>query len=148
MLDVHGASGCHALLIEFFEVPPDADEAFLADWERERSGATLYRAIRDDTPVRFVSVAPGDSHELIHEDGDVDGDGGIIRIDVFDDRGLVAWREVREVFATRRGYLGTRLYRGVDGGFVSIARWSSPLVVQRADPSHPPLYQRRATGAP
>ena len=130
------------MLIEFFEVPPDADEAFLADWQRERGGATLYRAIRPDTPVRFVSVAPGGSHELIHEDGDVDGEGGIIRIDVIDDElSLVEWREAREVFATRRGYLGSRLYRGADAGFVAIARWSSPLMVQRADPSHPPLYQ-------
>ena len=133
-----------AALIELFEVPPDADEAFLADWRRERGdhGATLYRAIRPDAPVRFVSVAPGGSHEVIHEDGDVDGEGGAIRIDVFDDEpSLVAWHEAREVFATRRGYLGSRLYRGPDADFVAIARWSSPLMVQRADPSHPPLYQ-------
>ena len=136
------------MLIELFEVPPDADDAFLADWQRERGApATLYRAIREDTPIRFASVAPGDSHELIHEDGDVDGEGGIIRIDGFDEDGLVAWREAHAVFATRRGYLGTRLYRSADGGFVAIARWSSPLMVQRADPSHPPLFQRLATGA-
>jgi hypothetical protein len=132
------------MLIEWFDVPPGRDDAFLADWRRERgiSGATLYRAIRSDAPLRFVSVAPGDSHELIHEDGDVDGAGGIIRIDVFDDEpSLVAWHEAHEVFATRRGYLGSRLYRSTDAGGVAIARWSSPLMVQRADPSHPPLYQ-------
>jgi hypothetical protein len=122
-----------------------ADEAFLADWQRERgaSGATLYRAIRSDVPLRFVSVSPGGSHELVHEDGDIDGDGGIIRIDVIDDEpSLVAWHGLREVFATRRGYLGSRLYRGTGSGGIGIARWSSPLMVQRADPSHPPLYQR------
>ena len=132
------------MLIERFEVPPDADDAFLADWQRERGahGATLYRAIRPDAPVRFVSVAPGDSHEVIHEDGDVDGSGGIIRIDVFSgEPSLRAWHAARETFATRRGYLGSRLYRDADAGFVAIARWSSPLMVQRADPSHPPLYQ-------
>jgi len=122
-----------ATLIEFFDVPPSRDEAFLADWERERgaSGATLYRAIRYETPVRFVSVAPGDSHELVHEDGSLDG-AGVIQITTFaaaDPEFLAAWERLHEIERGRQGYLGTRLYRGP--GYVAIARWSSPLMVFR-----------------
>ena len=41
-------------LIDLFEVSPDADEAFLADWESERvEGGVLYRALRED--VDFAS---------------------------------------------------------------------------------------------
>jgi hypothetical protein len=123
------------VLIEFFEVPPDADEAFLADWRLERGagGATLYRAIRDDTPVRFVSVAPGDSHELIHEDGDVGGPGGVVEITTFGVAELLpTWQRRHEIETARRGYLGTTLYRGsADLGYVAITRWSSPLMVFR-----------------
>ena len=124
-----------ATLIEFFDVPPSRDEAFLADWQRERgaSGATLYRAIRDDTPVRFVSVAPGDAYELVHEDGDVDNPGGVIQITTFataDTEFLPAWQRRHELERARRGYLGTRLYRDPDR-YVAIARWSSPLMVFR-----------------
>jgi heme-degrading monooxygenase HmoA len=126
------------LLIEFFEVPPDADEAFLVDWQRERgsSGATLYRAIRPETPVRFVSVAAGDSHQLVHEDGDFDGPG-VIEITTStaaDAEFLPAWERRHEIELGRRGYLGARLYRSVapaDMRFVAIARWSSPLMVFR-----------------
>ena len=150
------------MLIEFFEVPPDADEAFLADWRLERGadGATLYRAIRDHTPVRFVSVAPGDSHELIHEDGDVDGPGGVTLIEPFDERFLADWQRLRALFAVQRGYLGSRLYRaGVERfPYVGIIRWSSPLMrhraLQRPDVqvaaeslrSSPALYKRVSPG--
>jgi heme-degrading monooxygenase HmoA len=148
------------LLIEFFEVPPDADEAFLADWERERSGATLYRAIRDDTPVRFVSVGPGDSHQLSHEDGDIDGAGGVTLIEPFHEQFLADWQRLRTLLAVQRGYLGSRLYRaGVEGvPCVGITRWSSPLMrhraVQRPDVhaaveslrSSPAIYQRVSPG--
>jgi hypothetical protein len=128
-----------SILIEFFDVPPDADAAFLTDWQRERgaSGATLYRAIRDDTPVRFVSVAAGDSYELVHDDGEVEGSGGVIQITTFgaaDAEFLPAWQRLHEIETGRRGYLGTRLYRGPEAAdirFVAIARWSSPLMVFR-----------------
>jgi len=154
-----------ATLIEFFDVPPSADAAFLADWQRERGtrGATLYRAIRDDAPVRFVSVAAGDSYELVHEDGAVDEPGGVIVCEPFevpepnDEPFLDAWSRRRDVLATQRGYLGSRLYRAVratERRFVAVARWSSPLMVHRAKQrpevqhaavpfrSHPVFYQR------
>jgi hypothetical protein len=137
-----------ATLIEFFDVPPSRDEAFLADWQRERgaAGATLYRAIRDDTPVRFVSVTAGDGYELIHEDGTLDGAGGVIQITTFaaaDTEFLPAWQRLHEIEAARRGYLGTRLYRSpapADIPFVAIARWSSPLMVFRT--AQQPEFQR------
>jgi hypothetical protein len=140
-----------ATLIEFFEVPPSRDEAFLADWRRERgaSGATLYRAIRDETPVRFVSVAPGAAYELVHEDGDVDGSGGVIQITTFaagDADFLPAWQRVHEIETGRRGYLGTRLYRAPDSRYVAIARWSSPLMVFRT--AQEPEFERAAAALP
>jgi hypothetical protein len=121
------------MLIERFEVPPDADDAFLADWRRERGahGATLYRAIRDDTPVRFVSISAGDEYELVHEDGDVEGDGGVIQVTVFAG-GEPAWQRRHEIETARRGYLGTCLYRSVPPAHhIAITRWSSPLMVFR-----------------
>jgi hypothetical protein len=123
-----------ATLIEFFDVPPSQDEAFLADWQRERAGpgATLYRSIRDETPVRFVSVAPGGVYDLVHEDGDIEGSGGVIQITTLTagTETLAAWQRLHAIETTRRGYLGTRLYGG-HAGYVAISRWSSPLMVAR-----------------
>ena len=46
-------------LIDLFEVAPQADAAFLADWESERvASAVLYRALRADVDFRFVAVTP------------------------------------------------------------------------------------------
>jgi hypothetical protein len=132
-------------LIEFFAVPPSQDEAFLADWQRERGahGATLYRAIRDDTPTRFVSLSPGDAYELVHEDGDVEGDGGVIQITTFAAPHLSAWRRLHDIETGRRGYLGARLFQSSAGaGFVAITRWSSPLMVFRT--AQQPEYQQTA----
>jgi heme-degrading monooxygenase HmoA len=154
-----------ATLIELFEVPPSADDAFLADWRRERAdlAATLHRALRDDVPLRFVGVARVDSpeefgsplYELVHEDGAPEGAGGVVQISPFevppdaDDRFLAAWQRLQSVLATRRGYLGTRLYRSLapaDFRFVSIARWSSPLMVQRT--AQTPEFQQAAADLP
>ena len=53
-------------LINPFEVPPGADEAFVAGWRRARdflasregfSATTLHRALRPDAEFRFVNVA-------------------------------------------------------------------------------------------
>jgi len=57
-------------LINAFEVPPDADEAFIAGWERARAflagregfaATALHRALRPDVEFRFVDVAAVDS---------------------------------------------------------------------------------------
>jgi hypothetical protein len=149
-------------LIELFEVPPERDEDFVADWRREREAATLYRAVREDIAVRFVSVGPGGSYALAHEDGDVDGAGGVILVAPFasaDAAFASGWQRLRKLLAGRRGYLGTRLYRSAsEYPYVHVGRWSSPLMVFRATrdpevraaaeaiafPPHPALYQRLA----
>jgi hypothetical protein len=116
--------------------------AFLDTEPAPPAGGTLYRALRDDVEHRFVAIAPGDGYGVVHEDGEPDGAGGVVRIEPFevppgdDDRFLAAWREAHARLAGRRGYLGTRLYRRVAGEerrWVEVARWSSPLMVARAE---------------
>jgi heme-degrading monooxygenase HmoA len=159
-------------VIDAYEVPPSADEQFLA-W----LGATpVHRALRRDVRLRFVTITaepieadpPFARHrgvyEVAHEDGDVDGAGGVILVDAFevepgdDDRFLAGWHALRDLLAAQQGYLGTRLHRATgDAGyrFVNQARWSSPLMFFRATqlpafgeaaagmpfPSHPGLYE-------
>jgi hypothetical protein len=108
--------------IEFFEVPPGEDEAFLAAWAAEGGGA-LYRAIRDDVRCRFVAVRAGGAFELVREDGAVQGSGGVVLVHESE--------EPPELPTGRRGYIGSRLYRSALG-YVEIAWWSSPLMVFRA----------------
>lgn len=64
------------LLINAFEVPPEADEPFVAGWERARdflatrdgfSGTALHRALRPEADFRFVNVARVDSPEAWRE---------------------------------------------------------------------------------
>ena len=59
-------------LINAFEVPREADEPFIAGWERARdflaaregfSHTALHRALRPDAAFRFVNVARVDSPE-------------------------------------------------------------------------------------
>ena len=108
--------------IEFFEVPPAEDEEFLAAWAAE-GGGVLYRAIRDEVRCRFVAVTAGGDYELVREDGTAEASGGVVLVH--------GWRQPPELPAGRRGYLGSRLYRGAEG-YVEIAWWSSPLMVFRA----------------
>jgi heme-degrading monooxygenase HmoA len=142
-------------LIDAFEVAPDADEAFLAEWERARDarrgfGATaLHRALRHDVDFRFVEVALVDSpgagrenlYEVVREDGTPEVEGGVVLIEPFevpggqDERFLAGWDRARDVLARQRGYIGARLYRNIGPGdfrFVDVARWSSPLMYARA----------------
>src|SRR3954466_12103845 len=159
-----------------FEVPPEADERFIAGWERAREflaardgfvTTALHRALRPDVAFRFVNVArlasadawraavadpgfpareiPFASHpalyEVVHQEGDVDGAGGVIVIELFEvppDAGApfaAGWGALRELLAERRGHLGARLHRALGParfGHVGVARWSSPLMVSRA----------------
>jgi heme-degrading monooxygenase HmoA len=132
-----------ATRIEVFDVPPDEDEAFLAAWDDEARDARLHRALRRDVAARFVAVGPAQlgGYTVVEETGDVDGAGGVIAIDLFaepqggEERFLAAWRSRHDDLAARRGYLGTRLYRGGrddELAFVCLTRWSSPLMVARA----------------
>ena len=133
-----------SVAFEAFDVPPDADPAFLADWTEARpaGGALLCRALRLDVRPRYVAIGraagagPGDPHRLVWEDGAPEGAGGVLLIEPFavpagaDERFLAGWTAVRERFAAQRGYLGARLYRGADR-FVAVVRWSSPLMYAR-----------------
>jgi hypothetical protein len=101
----------------------------------------VYRALRDDADVPFVAIAPGGRYEVVDEDGDPDGAGGVVVIEPFavppgdDDAFLAAWREAHAVLAARPGYLGARLWRGVAAAgprWIEMARWSSPLLFSRA----------------
>src|SRR4051812_40457119 len=138
-------------LIDLFEVAPEDDEAFVAEWERVRLEASvLYRALRADVDFRFVSVAQVGAaelashpslYEVVHEEGAPDGSEGVTLVNPFevppgdDDRFLVGWERARTALADQRGYLGTRLHRSAgaaDFRFVNLARWSSPLMFSRA----------------
>ncbi len=123
------------------------------------AAGVLYRALRPDVDFRFVSVAEGDGYELAREHGAGRWDripGGVVLIDPFavpageDDAFLAGWDDARAAVAEQPGYLGARLYRATgpaDFRFIDLARWSSPLMVQRAGakgipvPSRPALYQ-------
>jgi heme-degrading monooxygenase HmoA len=93
---------------------------------------------------------------VIHEDGNPDGEGGAVLIEPFevapaeDEEFIAWWNAAREAFAGAQGYLGSRLHRSLDRAdfrYVSIVRWSSPLMFARATKpatpfaSHPALYQ-------
>jgi hypothetical protein len=130
------------------EVPPEADEEFLAG----RGEAILHRALRPDADFRFVEVGRKDSpgsrfnartsdYEVLREVGTPDIEGGVALIDLFevpddeDERFLAGWERLREALAQQRGYLGTRLHRSLapaDFRFVDVTRWSSPLMFARA----------------
>lgn len=164
-------SGWHRMwLIDLFEVAPESDDAFLADWESERDeSGVLYRGLRPDVAFRFVAVARVDDgprpglYEVVHEEGTPDGAEGATLINPFevpegeDERFVAGWERARAALADQRGYLGTRLHRSVGEAefrYVNLARWSSPLMFARATQrpefrdagaaipyrSHPALY--------
>jgi len=105
------------------------------------AAGVLYRALRSDVDFRFVSVGEGDGYEVVREHGAPDTPGGVVLIDPFhvpageDDAFLAGWDADRPVLAQQQGYLGARLHRATGPAefrFVELARWSSPLMVQRA----------------
>jgi hypothetical protein len=152
------------LHITLFEVPPDADDRFLAGWQ---STGVLFRALRRDVAFRFVALtdapvqAPFRSrsgeYEAVYAKGAPDGRDGVTLIDPIevpagaDETFLAGWHRRRDAFSAQRGYLGTRLHRSdtAELRFVDVARWSSPLMFARAlrsvagalpFASHPALY--------
>jgi hypothetical protein len=127
-------------VIELFAVAPEQDADFIAAWTAQAPpGATLYRALRDGERLRFASLMDGP-----------DTAGGVLLI-VPLDGGEAAWEPVRQVLATRQGYLGAQVRRDADGRRVAVVHWSSPLMYARtvrtegdlmAPLGHPALYAR------
>ena len=95
------------MTVEFFSVPSGEDAAFLAAWDDEASGTTLFRALRDDVPLRYLSLDDAPA-------------GGVVLV-----AGARGFDEA--AFAGKQGFLGAR----VDGDVV-VVHWSSPLMYQRA----------------
>lgn len=101
----------------------------------------VYRALRRDVRFPFVAVGgEGAAYEVVHEDGTVDIDGGVLLISAYavpetEDAGFgEAFERLRNVLAGQRGYLGTRLLRAVEPAperFAALLRWSSPLMYTR-----------------
>src|SRR3954454_24397154 len=81
--------GMASYVTTLFEVPPEADDAFLGAW-RGADGVVLHRALRPDVAFRFVSIgapapdvpfpARAASYETAHEDGTPDGADGVVFI--------------------------------------------------------------------
>jgi hypothetical protein len=130
------------------------------------SSTALHRALRADATLRFVNVArvksvaawqeavtdpdfPGAAlpftahpalYEIVREEGEPEGAGGVVFIDLADvpagedARFLTDWERVRELLAVRQGFLGARVLRSLgpaDFRLVTIVRWSSPLMYAR-----------------
>jgi heme-degrading monooxygenase HmoA len=141
--------------IGLFVVPPGEDDEFLAAWAEDGDpAATLYRALRDDVEFRFAEVGEGGDYEVVRADGPADAEAGCVLINPFDvpagedERFLELWEAARAALADQRGYLGSRLHHSPTAGFrfVNVARWSSPLMLQRA--TQRPQFQAAAAAIP
>ena len=100
-------------MIEFFDVPPDADEAFLAAWTAAaQDGATLHRALRDGVQPRYAALSNPSGPDA----------GALLLVSAPHDwDGLVAG------WMGRQGFISARL-----DGDAGIVHWSSPLMYARA----------------
>ena len=102
-------------MIEFFDVPPAEDEAFLAAWSSAAAaGATLHQALREDMQPRFAALDPGGP------------DGGVLLLVAFDGE-PDAWRPVFDAWRPRQGFIVADM-----AGEVAVVHWSSPLMYARA----------------
>src|SRR5215212_2404727 len=100
---------------------------------------TVLRALRQDVRFPWVALTDDAAYAVMREDGAPDTAGGVLLVTPYevpggqDERMLSAWDAGRAVHREQRGYLGARLYQGEDAfRFVSVARWSSPLMYARA----------------
>jgi hypothetical protein len=102
-------------MIEFFTVPPEDDEAFLAAWTAaSQPGATLHQALRDDIQPRFAALDPGGPNT-----------GVLLLVEFEGDAAL--WEPVFARWAPRQGFIDARVR-----GDVAVVHWSSPLMYARA----------------
>jgi hypothetical protein len=103
-------------MIEFFTVPPGEDDAFRAALAGAAvPGATLHRALRDETQPRYAALSdPGGPAA-----------GALLLVEFEGDDAL--WQPVFDRWTPRQGFIGARL-----DGAVAVVHWSSPLMYQRA----------------
>ena len=103
-------------MIEFFDVPPDADEAFLRGVDRRRAGGRdAAPALRDDVQPRFAALSdPGGP------------DAGALLLVEFDGDAAL-WQPVFARWTPRQGFIERAARR-----HVAAVHWSSPLMYQRA----------------
>jgi hypothetical protein len=100
-------------MIEFFDVPPDADQAFLAAWNAAAEhGTTLHRALREDTQPRFAALSDPEGPDA----------GALLLVSAPAD-----WDDLVAGWAGRQGFISARL-----DGDVGVVHWSSPLMYARA----------------
>jgi hypothetical protein len=111
-------------------------------------GTVVHRAWREDVTPRYVVMgsgsppaAGGAAFAVVRDEGEVDGAGGTVVITRYavdagdDERFLAAWEAARAALTGQQGRLGTRLHRAsgpARARFVERTRWSSPLMVARA----------------
>lgn len=157
----HGSSWTDVSIVELFAMLTGLTVR-LSFPDTQPAGPHL-RALRDDVDHPFVVVGDGDPYEVVRDEGDVDGDGGVLFVNAFevppsaDTTFLAAWDSVRPILESKHGFLGRRMHRAEGDAayrFVNLGRWSSPLMYARATedpvlnaaveaiafPSHPALY--------
>ena len=119
--------------LDTFHVPTGEESSFLDIWRSEGAGR-LYRPVRTDAGLPFLALACArdGEYEVVHEQGDVDGAGGVMLF--ARPQSAAAWLEARALVGARRGFIGARLLRSsVDAGSVAVMmHWSSPLMIHRA----------------
>jgi hypothetical protein len=122
-------------MIEFFDVPPDADEAFLEAWTAAAvDGATLHEALRDEVQPRFAALSnPGGPDA-----------GALLLVSA-----PAGWDDLVAHWTGRQGFISARL-----DGDIGVVHWSSPLMYARAvreageSPARARLYGTRRSTAP
>jgi hypothetical protein len=116
-------------MVEFFDVRREDEASFRAAWAAGApGGATLHRALREDTRPRFAALSepPGpNGGTLLVADRPSDLDAVVAR-----------WKP-------HHGFISARL----DGDLV-VAHWSSPLMYQRAVQAAGELVERAALYGP
>ena len=141
--------------IGLFSVPPGEDDAFLAAWKEDgHPGATLYRALRADVEFRFAELGEGGAYEVVRSDGPADAEAGCVLINPFEvpegeDESFVAgWEAARATLSAARGDHGSRRHHHPGAEFPNrnLARWASPLMLQRA--TRRPEFQAAAAAIP
>jgi len=101
--------------VEFFDVGPGEDGAFLAAWTAAAApGASLHRALREDVRPRYAALDPAGP------------DTGALLLVAFGGE-AAAWTPVFDRWRPRQGFIDAHV-----SGAVAVVHWSSPLMYARA----------------